>query len=409
MARLAGVLGCVLGALLGTSCSPFGGGAFDCTLDTQCGAAGKCSTGFCSFPDDHCDSGYRYGEASGPSSNQCVGDGMRDGSVATDDTLTDTMGPPSDSNNCFGTGLVTACFAAAPTGAKVLSGDIDTGTSGLCDTDPRNDDWCVIAGASISVPGTVHVTGTKPLVLVATGTIDIPGALDSSSKRATGQVGAASLSCSSVVMVPGASSGGAGGSFGTKGGNGGGGAGAATGGTAGDAVSPTTLRGGCRGQDGNGTNKGAGGGGGGALYLISNTSITVGGSINASGAGGSAGTTNASGGGGGGAGGFIGLDAPTVSSAGTIIANGGGGGEGSGSVTPGNPGGDVTGLGPAAGGSAGSATGGDGGNGATGTLDPTAGGSSNNGGGGGGGGVGIVRLDRAASIGGGGTVSPAPT
>jgi hypothetical protein len=78
-------------------------------------------------------------------------------------------------------------------------------------------------------------------------------------------------------------------------------------------------------------------------------------------------------------------------------------------VTPGNPGGDVTGLGPAAGGSAGSATGGDGGNGATGTLDPTAGGSSNNGGGGGGGGVGIVRLDRAASIGGGGTVSPAPT
>jgi hypothetical protein len=391
---------------LGASCSPFGGGAFECTLDTQCGAGGKCSTGFCSFPDDHCDSGYRYGEASGPSSNQCVGGALQDGGTTdTSDTLV-----ASDSGTCYGTGLVTACFAAAPTGTKTLTNDIDTGTSSECDNDPRNAAWCVIAGASISVPTTVRVTGTRPLVLVATGTITIAGLLDASSKRA-GQLGAAANpGACNAGTAPGTGGGGAGGSRGNKGGDGGGGLNAQTGGTAGNTLTASTLVGGCRGQDGNGTNEGAGGNGGGALYLIAETSINVTGNVNASGAGGGAATTNSSGGGGGGAGGFIGLDAPTVTAAGNIVANGGGGGEGSGGATPGNPGADVTALTAAAGGSGGTINGGDGGDGAIdGAATGEPGTTGNNGGGGGGGGLGIVRLDRATSIGGGGTVSPAPT
>lgn len=49
---------------------------FACSDSTQCaaeGAAGRCEdTGFCSFPDDACESGQRYGEFSGPLSQTCV-------------------------------------------------------------------------------------------------------------------------------------------------------------------------------------------------------------------------------------------------------------------------------------------------------------------------------------------------
>lgn len=405
MARVAGLLGCALfasSALLDVGCSPFGGGAFECTLDTQCGA-GTCSSGFCSFPDPACESGLRYGEASGPSSNQCVGGTTPDGG-------SEDMVIP-DSGICYGTGLVRACFAAAPAGMKVLGGNINTDTEAMCDADPRNAAWCVIAGASVAVPTNVNVTGSKPLVLVAAETIDVVATLDVSSKRATGQLGAgANANACAAGTAPGASGGGAGGSFGGKGGNGGGGQNNATGGVPGTPVTPTTLHGGCRGQDGNGGSKGAGGNGGGALYLIAETSITVSGIVNASGAGGGGGTANQSGGGGGGAGGFIGLDAPTVTNIGNIVSHGGGGGEGSGTTADGAPGADVTALSPAAGGSGGAFTGADGGDGAidASTAGET-GGSGSGGGGAGGGGVGIIRVDRASAITGSGNVSPAAT
>ena len=392
MARVVGLIGCALFAV-GAGCSPFGGGAFECSLDTQCGA-GTCSSGFCSFPDSDCDSGLRYGEASGPSSNQCVRGATPDG--GTDGPIT-----PGDSGSCYGTGLVSACFASAPTGMKVVGSDINTDTDEMCDSDPRNAAWCVIAGASIAIPTDVTVTGKKPLVLVATGTIDVVATLDVSSKRGSGQLGAgANASPCSAGTAPGTSGGGAGGSFGIKGGNGGGGQSNPTGGVAGNTVTPTTLHGGCRGQDGNGGSKGAGGNGGGALYLIAETSITVSGNLNASGAGGGGGTANQSGGGGGGAGGFIGLDSPMVTNLGNIVSNGGGGGEGSGMSSVGDPGDDVTALTAAGGGAGGSFSGADGGDGA---VDGSTAGET------GASGVGIIRVDRASAISGSGTVSPAPT
>lgn len=412
MARSAALLVCGLGAALG-ACSPFGGGAFECSLDTQCGAGGRCSSGYCSFPDGDCPSGFRYGELSGPSSGQCVGGDMQvtDASMQTDDMM---MAPDSMDGVCYGTGLVRACFATAPTGNTAISANVDTDTSTLCDDDPRNAAWCVIAGESVAIATTIRVTGSRPLVLVATSSIAVQGTLDVASHRSSGQVGpAANPSACDNGTAPGTSGGGAGGSFGGSGGKGGGGqSDANTGGAAGNATAaPTTLRGGCRGQDGNGTNEGAGGNGGGAVYLIAETSINVTGTLDASGAGATSGALNASGGGGGGSGGFIGLDAPTVLNAGNIVANGGGGGEGSGTSTAGDPGDDPANpTTPAPGGAGLSTSGGDGGDGAAGTtLTGENGTTGTNGGGGAGGGAGIIRLDRASSISGGGSISPPAT
>jgi hypothetical protein len=75
------------------ACSPFGGGAFQCTEDTACGASGRCEpNGLCSFPDSTCGSGRRYGDAAGDLSGTCVGDepdaATADGPIAVID------GPP---------------------------------------------------------------------------------------------------------------------------------------------------------------------------------------------------------------------------------------------------------------------------------------------------------------------------
>ncbi len=66
------VAACVCAAVL-AAC---GTGAFACTDDSECepGIGGRCEpSGFCSFPDDACDSGYRYGDhASDELARQCV-------------------------------------------------------------------------------------------------------------------------------------------------------------------------------------------------------------------------------------------------------------------------------------------------------------------------------------------------
>ena len=401
-------LACAIG--LGCGCSPYGGGSFACTIDMQCGADGKCAEGFCSFPDPNCSSGYRYGDLSGPQSNSCVGGPSNDGGVDT------TMPPLEAGVSCYGMGLTQPCFSSAPTGSKTLSTAINTDSSTMCETIAAGGTgFCVISGQSITITGNVVVTGSKPLVLVATGTISVEGTLDVSSHRSPVVVGAgANPTTCGAGTAPNTSGGGAGGTFGGKGGNGGGTNFSATnGGLAATLAAPTTLRGGCGGHNGNGATPGTGGAGGGALYLIAETSITVtsSGLILAEGAAGGGATDTASGGGGG-SGGYIGLDAPTIMNAGVIAANAGGGGEGSGATTAGAPGNEpngATGAGTssnfttnggegAAGASGGTATGANG-------LD----GSSTGGGGGGGGGAGIIKRYRATSIGGGGPISPPAT
>ena len=410
------VVACAVAALCG--CSPYGGGEFACTTDDQCGAGGKCAAGFCAFPDSDCtDSGFRYGELSGPHSGECVG-GDQDGGVDT---------PDGPSGFCYGTGLVTACFASAPTNTQTYSNtqQIDTDSTTMCATTVNQVDACVVAAQMINVNSGVIVggTGSRPLVLVATQTITINGILAVGSSRTFNFVGAGvDMAGCNTGTNPTVSSGGAGGSFGGAGGNGAVAGGGAAG-VAGAPITVTSLRGGCSGQAGADNaapmDPGERGRGGGAVYLIAEMSITVGGNgaIAASGgAGGGGGASAGAGAGGGGSGGFIGLDTPMIANAGSIFANGGAGGEGSGTMSTGNDGQDSTSATAAAiGGNGGSNFGTDGGNGSVGATltgsqaaaactapctTPTAGG-------GGGGGAGVIKHYRAPSI--GGNVSPPAT
>ena len=388
------------------ACSPFGGGAFSCERDDQCNT-GKCSSGFCSFADPSCPSGYRFGDASGGLANTCVGDNSNiDAAVEIDSKV--FLDAPAPGVTCFGMGFGKTCFMEAnlPNApATVPAGPFNTDNSPLCATNVEgNPPWCVIAATDLTIAtGTLAAIGTKPLVLVATGTLSVNGTIDVASHRG-GQQGADSnvAAMCDAGTAPNNSGGGAGGSFGAAGGNGGN-----NGGVAG-AIKPTNaMRGGCPGQDGKSGMPGAKGLGGGTVYLIAATKIVVGGSINASGAGGSAGVTGNAGGGGGGSGGLIGLDSPMVTNGGAIFANGGGGAEGSGNATKGNDGNEsINGAAAAASGSTSN-----GGDGAAGGASGAAGNGQDSGGfggGGGGGGVGAVKLFQAATIT-GGTVSPPPS
>jgi len=418
MGRWVTLTACALAALPLAACSPFGGGAYQCSTDTDCGGSGICDpSGYCAFPDNACSSGFKFGELSGPRSGQCTGGGGS-GSDATVDTPVD-MNLVDAPSGCYGTGVVVACFNTPPSMTHNLNAQtINTDTSPLCDTDSRNAAWCVVAGSTVTVAGTVTGTGTRPLVLLSTGTLTINGTLDVASHRVAAIVGAGGDATCTAGTAPTMSSGGAGGSFGGLGGVGAA-TGGGTGGQPGPVTAPSALRGGCRGQTGSGGGGGVGGHGGGAVYLFASTSISVVGSINASGSGGiNANMASSSGGGGGGAGGFIGLESPSVMIAGQVFANGGGGGEASGTGSTGVPGGDSPDASTAAVGGAGGSdyatNGGDGSQGATKAGEAADAlctgnctGMNPNSGGGGGGGAGIIRIITSASSG-AGTISPPP-
>jgi hypothetical protein len=314
----------------------------------------------------------------------------------------------SDARTCWGSGVVQICPNAAPTGTVTLSGTLDTGSAAACKpyTVPPGQlalDACVITAQSITVTGTLVVSGSRPLVLLASDTLRVSAGslIDVSSTRSpshTGAGGNASQCDPSGAGTTGVDSGGgAGGSFADAGGDGGDSSSSVAGGTAGAKASAIdVLRGGCPGASGGGAVGGGGGSGGGAIALLAGTSITLTGSINASGAGGNGAAGTNAGGGGGGSGGMIVLDAPLLTGAGTLIANGGGGGEGA-STLGGNPGEDpslATPLVQAQGGQGNSnaGNGGDGAAGATTKGGKGTKGSSGDGGGGGGGGAGAVLL-----------------
>lgn len=424
-----------------SACSPFGGGAFSCDTDTDCAggpSAGRCeiAAGVCSFADGSCESGWRYGSASGAQSGVCVGDEVPIDGAPGDDGGIDTP-PPTDARLCFG-GPHQICLTTAPSGPRTLPAMINTDT--MCDqveTPTGGVALCVVSGAQITITNT-RAEGSRPLVIVATETIEITGDLDVSSKR-TGNAGAGMSTTACVAATAGendggGAAGGGGGGFGAAGGtagngdqnNNGGAAGNATGGTGGAMSLSTFIRGGCKGANGgstnggnngsnDGTNFGAGSNGGGAVYLIANTSITVAtnGTITASGGGGAGGKQTSGGGGGGGSGGLVGLDAPTITVMGEIAANGGAGGGGGGNSDGGN-GGDGSQPGATAnwnqragGGTSGqmaNSPGGDGG--AINNLGGAGTSNSDGGSGGGGGGVGLVWVHGTLT---GTNVSPPPT
>lgn len=349
-----------------------------CPDDLTCGTSGLCSAG----------------------GNACTGD------------LPDVPGI------CFGTGIARPCVPAVPEGTITLSGPLDTSTDSRCvpvnqpGTGPT---LCVIAGERIALSGSVHATGARPLVLVASKTIAVNFMLDARSIRGATEPGAGAISCPTPAggEEGGLSSGGAGGSFQSRGGDGGLANGLPT--TLADpAVAfPDHVRGGCAGGAG-----GAGtsnmpnkpGAGGGALYLIANERIDVQGVIAANGAGAllegpDLGARPGGGGGGGGSGGLIVLDSPLImfSSEARLLALGGAGAGGGGGLASGTSkaGGDpdptamAAGSITAVGGDAGQPDGGRGGNGSSSSSiagAPGLDGMMAGGGGGGGGGAGFIKL-----------------
>jgi hypothetical protein len=340
---------------------------------------------------------------------------------------------PDAPNLCFGS-YVRVCFDTAmdiPTTPAPLPADltieVDTESSPLCNqANSRKNDFCVIAGSTVTlVTGqSLRAFGTKPLVLLATTTIVLSGALDAGSNRNPGGAlslgaGANPVGMCAGLTEAGGNSGGYGGSF-----HGQGGTGSSQDGTAGTpsaamASFPPSLRGGCPGGSGSTTRVGTGvpglgGSGGGAVALVAAMSIRIDGEIRASGSGGRGGSGNESGGGGGGSGGMVVLETPSLidSVGGRIIANGGGGGQGGApqKTTPGDNNGQDGGESTAPmtagmGGLDSNKDGGTGGNGSTGVLAGRAGsqGVGNGGGGAGGGGAGFVHAPGVAT----GRVSPA--
>lgn len=280
-----------------------------------------------------------------------------------------------------------------------------------------------VTSLTLSSGATLRVEGNdfdRPLGIVATGAINVEGAIDVSNNGAGARNDA---QCGAQVGVSGAddsggASGGGGAAFAGAGGKGGDGdndGGTSAGGASGTPVAtrPPHVRGSCDGGpggDGFAENGGPAGDGGGAVFLASAASITISGSINAGGGGGGPGQSNG-GGGGGGAGGMIVLEADTVTISGTLAANGGGGAEGGDSSNAGNPGSPgALATTRAPGGSGAASEGADGGTGgAAGNaagLAPTQ--FRKGGGGGGGGGAGFIGIGGSSLVTSGTTViSPA--
>jgi hypothetical protein len=111
--------------LLGVgACAPFGGGAFECTDDTQCDQSedGRCElSGFCSYADGACSSGRRYGDFSSGLSQICVGE-EPDASILPDAD----PGAPDADLNAPDAAPVTPTTLTFQHGANGYNGGVDT-------------------------------------------------------------------------------------------------------------------------------------------------------------------------------------------------------------------------------------------------------------------------------------------
>ena len=415
-----------------------GSGRFVVTVEAEdegprCGLLDRCVEGACvpGEPDAGLDGGADAG---------------RDASI--DARVLDAACTPACAGGtetaCVGGGTVTrvcpaGCHASEPRCARVdpsnvpvslldasaASVSIDSRTmwsTDTCDaaptmtvaTAPDGSETCVVRTGTLEVNGVLRVVGSRPLVVLAEGSVHIRSTIDLAAygvEPGAGGFDGSAARGGAAGPQPGEDGmhvepledggGGGGGACGT--GGAGGAAGVATGGIGGASVEASwvlePLRGGSGGGRGGGNRSdddtGNGGAGGGALQITSQVAIDVSGRIAAAGGGGNGGGAPASGnrgaGGGGGAGGSVLLEAPEIlfSATGAIVASGGGGGGGSGGGIPGGDGEDgVSAAARAAGGSAGDADSGEGGAGGGGaTLDGATGeivAAPNNAGGGGG-------------------------
>ncbi|GEM_PF-2002891 len=265
--------------------------------------------------------------------------------VATDAQLVDA-GP---NHTCFGTlAIDQVCFANAdlPSTKLDVNAEITIDTDDVSPTSKcgpatlsSGDPACVIAVTSLTLSSNakIHVVGSKPVIFVATTTIDKGINLDAGAildaSSVGGQVGAGATTTACALGTTGKDpvdkGGGYGGSFIALGGSGGkGDVGTSVGGSPPPIVA-TRLRGGCPGGIGEGNEKPRAIGGG-VIALIANTMVNDG-TIVVGGGGGAATATTLHGGNGGAAGGMIVLDAKLMLKGnGRVEARGGGGGQGAG-------------------------------------------------------------------------------
>jgi hypothetical protein len=255
------------------------------------------------------------GSSQHPEAGPIVVDGAPDGGLDAPPDTTIQETPP-----CYGNSWWRVCLASTPTNlvAGTLSGIIDTGTAACVASTGANSDACVLVYTSISASGTVTVSGTRPLVLVATsGDIEISGELDAGSHS---DAAACAAQLPAPTPATGNGGGGYGGSFVGHGGDGASRDGVSAG-NAGAAIATTigALRGGCPGGSGAGSAPN-GGHGGGAIVMIANGTITVQGSLRAVGGGGGGGAVGSTVGNGSGG------DATKVTPVMPTVGDGGGGG-----------------------------------------------------------------------------------
>ncbi|HEX7703975.1 MAG TPA: hypothetical protein VF403_24705, partial [Kofleriaceae bacterium] len=241
---------------------------------------------------------------------------------------------PIDGPNCYGKGMLQVCFDAplpatfVPPPSGTLATDVDANCTKVF-TQPGGRELCILAAQTIDVAVDLRATGGRPLVLIGGTTLNVDAGItiDVASRDGSNTGAGGNDSACVAPSVPqsdtGGGGGGAGGSFFGKGGDGGIGDGNNNGGNDGTAdpgvataaVTPTFVRGGCKGGVSGGdapANAGkAGANSGGAVYLIAGTHLTIAGTIDAGGAGGQASDTE-QGGPGAGSGGFIGFDAPMI-------------------------------------------------------------------------------------------------
>ena len=210
-----------------------------------------------------------------------------DGGLDMDGSLVDASpDAPPDGRACWGT-MVSVCFTTPPTNDRTISTatTLDTSNAATCtqlQAQAGGPELCIIAAQSIHINAALTVGGTRPLVLVATQTIDVgaTGLVDLASYRVStgnGQVEVVGAGEAAADQC-GTPTAGAGDNAGPVVSGGGGGAGGSFGGTGGG------------GADGNNNNGGDGGNGAAAATLM-----------------GSIGSNGSTGGGGGGAGGGAGI------------------------------------------------------------------------------------------------------
>lgn len=106
---------------------------FVCASDDACGAGGRCeNTEYCSFSDEECISGRRYGDHAGSLSQQCVGSEPTAGETPSSDTTTTGSEPGT------ATTTTTATTSSDPGSTSTTGADPSTGsdstTSSVDDT-----------------------------------------------------------------------------------------------------------------------------------------------------------------------------------------------------------------------------------------------------------------------------------